>query len=456
MKNSKLFLYIISFVVLLSVGSILSFQNRSINQEANESLDERLVPPMANPVNSKDYQGHILQVNSLAMGETIKSHLRNDPSVYLIKHDEKTESHYQENEVIVKFKVEPTEQELEKISKQINGKNIKRLNSIITFQSDTLSTLNLIDFFKKQSNVMYAEPHYLYMQNQIDLPNDLLYQGQYQWNFPVIRTEEGWGISKGNEDVIIAVIDTGVDLNHPDLQGRLTKGYNVVENNDFPDDDNGHGTHVAGIIASETNNREGVAGLTWYNKVMPIKAIGSEGYGTSFDIAKGIIWAVDNGADVINMSLGNYQSSTLLKEAVDYAFNQNVVLIAAAGNENTSRPSYPASYPQVLSVAAIDFTGNRASFSNFGDYIDVSAPGDLIASTYFNQQYAALSGTSMASPHVAGLAGLLLSVNPDLTNREVMDIIEDTAYDLGRPGKDFEFGSGLIDIQHALKVVQNL
>ena len=112
-----------------------------------------------------------------------------------------------------------------------------------------------------------------------------------------------------------------------------------MEENHFADDDNGHGTHVAGIIASETNNQEGVAGLTWYNKIMPIKAVGVEGYGTSFDIAKGIIWAVNHGADVINMSLGNYQSSSSLKEAIDYAYNRDVVLIAAAGNENTSRPS---------------------------------------------------------------------------------------------------------------------
>lgn len=453
MRNSKPFLYVTLLVVLLSVGSILFFQNKPVNHEANEPLDKR-------PVTSINHQAQnnersVLQVNSLAMGETIKNHLRNDSSVYSIKHDEKTESHYQENEVIVKFSVEPTEQDLEKIAKEIQGKSLKKLNSIVIFQSDTLSTLELMDYFKKQSNIEYAEPHYLYMQNQIDLPNDLLYQEQYQWNLPVIRTEEGWDITKGNDNIVIAVVDTGVDLNHPDLKRRLTKGYNVLEDNNFPDDNNGHGTHVAGIIASETNNREGVAGLTWYNKIMPIKAIGAEGYGTSFDIAKGIIWAVDHGADVINMSLGNYQSSSLLKEAVDYAYNQNVVLIAAAGNENTSRPSYPASYPQVLSVAAIDYTGNRASFSNFGDYIDVSAPGDLIASTYFNQQYAALSGTSMASPHVAGLAGLLLSVNPDLTNREVMDIIESTAHDLGSPGKDFDFGSGLINIQHALEEARN-
>ncbi len=135
-------------------------------------------------------------------------------------------------------------------------------------------------------------------------------------------------------------MDTGVDLNHPDLKNRLIEGYNVLENNHYPDDDNGHGTHVAGIIASETNNEQGVAGITWFNKIMPIKAMEAKGYGTTFDIAKGIIWATDHGADVINLSLGNYQPSALMKQAVDYAYKKNVVMIVAAGNDNSKQPSY--------------------------------------------------------------------------------------------------------------------
>ncbi|RTR31151.1 peptidase S8 [Robertmurraya yapensis] len=303
--------------------------------------------------------------------------------------------------------------------------------------------------------VEFAEPNYLYLQNQIELPNDLLYREQYQWNLSAIQAEAGWDITKGDEHIIIAVIDTGVDLDHPDLRRRLTNGYNVLLNNNFPDDDNGHGTHVSGIIASETNNHEGLAGVTWYNKIMPIKAMGAEGHGTTFDIAKGIYWAADHGADVINMSLGNYQHSSLLKEAIDYAYSKNVVLIAAAGNENTMQPSYPAAFPNVLSVAAVSNTGQRAPFSNYGDYIDVAAPGVQIPSTYFNQQYAALSGTSMASPHVAGLAGLLLSVNPNLTNQEVIDIIKNSTYDLGIPGADNEFGSGLINVKNGLEAAQS-
>lgn len=173
--------------------------------------------------------------------------------------------------------------------------------------------------------VEFAE--YLYLQNQIGLPNDLLYREQCQWNLSAIQAEAGWDITKGDEHIIIAVIDTGVDLDHPDLRRRITNGYNVLLNNNFPDDDNGHGTHVAGIIASETNNHEGVAGITWYNKIMPIKAMGVEGHGTTFDIAKGIFWAVDHGADVINMSLGNYQHSSLLKGAFDYAYSKNIVIL---------------------------------------------------------------------------------------------------------------------------------
>lgn len=158
---------------------------------------------------------------------------------------------------------------------------------------------------------------------------------------------------------------------------------------------------------------------------------------------------MDHGADIINISFGNYQPSSLLKEAIDYAYNKNVVLISAAGNENTMQPS--SCHPEVLSVSAVDYIGRRASFSNYGDYIDFAAPGVQIPSTYFNKQYAALSDTPMASPHVAGLVGLILSANPDLTNREVINIIKNSAYDLGTPRNDSDFGSGLIDVKNDWK-----
>jgi subtilisin family serine protease len=450
-------LLVIGSILLLSIGLLFLVQDtRNTENYENETaaVKNRFNPPITRIQNVTN-EKNVLQINNLSMGLTIKNQLKNDSSIFRIKHNEKTESHYIQKEVTVKFKHHPTSQDLDRIASEITGNIIKKLNSTIVFRSNKLSTPELAEYFKGQANVEFAEPNYLYLQNQIGLPNDLLYREQYQWNLPVIQAEAGWDITKGDEHIIIAVIDTGVDLDHPDLKRRITSGYNVLLNNDFPDDDNGHGTHVSGIIASETNNQEGLAGITWYNKIMPIKAMGAEGYGTAFDIAKGIFWAVDHGANVINMSLGNYQYSSLLKEAIDYAYNKNVVLIAAAGNENTMQPSYPAAYPEVLSVSAVDPTGRRASFSNYGDYIDVSAPGVQIPSTYFNQQYAALSGTSMASPHVAGLAGLLLSANPDLTNKEVLDIIKNSAFDLGTPGIDIHFGNGLIDVKNTLEAAQN-
>jgi subtilisin family serine protease len=152
--------------------------------------------------------------------------------------------------------------------------------------------------------------------------------------------------------------------------------------------------------------------------------------------------------------LGNYAQAEFLHDAIRYAYDRGVVLVAASGNDNTDRPGYPAAYPEVFAVASTDADGSRSSFSNYGDYIDVAAPGASIASTYPGSQYAALSGTSMASPHVAALAGLIRSINPDLTNVEVMDIMRKSARDLGAAGKDNNFGYGQIDVVKALEMVQ--
>jgi type VII secretion-associated serine protease mycosin len=282
------------------------------------------------------------------------------------------------------------------------------------------------------------------------VPNDLLYS-EYQWNLPVIETLEGWNISRGDESVIVAVLDTGIDLNHPDLRGKLAEGRNFVDESAAPDDDVGHGTHVAGIIAATVDNMEGVAGLSWYNRVMPVKVLDSTGAGSTYSVAQGIIWATDQGARVINMSLGNYVDAEFLHDAIRYAYDRDVVLIAATGNDNTEQPGYPAAYPEVFAVAATDWNNEKSVFSNYGDYVDVAAPGESIASTYYQQQYAALSGTSMASPHVAALAAMIRSVNPDLTNEEVMEIMRQTATDLGEPGKDKYYGYGLIDVKRALE-----
>ncbi|MFC3883565.1 S8 family peptidase [Bacillus songklensis] len=442
--------YIMGIVTFLLAFGILTTTHlhRQDGDQATHVQNNRVKTQRLKAQNITAGSPELLKVNMIRMNDATVERLNNHPTVHIIDHNGRDKSHYYKNEVTVKFKIRPNDTEIVKITRDIDGKLIKRLDSACIFRSNSQSTSELIQHFEKSENVVYAEPHYILLQNEV---NDQFYQ-RYQWNLPAIDAETGWELTQGAKNVKIAVVDTGVDLEHPDLARRLLKGYNVLANNDRPDDDNGHGTHVAGIIASETNNGQGVAGITWYNPIMPVKAMNEKGYGSSFDIAKGIRWAVDNGADVINLSLGNYQPSSILKEAIDYAYSKNVIVVAASGNDNSNQPSFPAAFPQVLSVGAVGWDGRRAPFSNYGTYMDVAAPGVSIASTYPGGQYAALSGTSMAAPHVTALAGLIRSLNPGLPNTEVMNIIIRTTRDAGQPGPDVYYGSGVVDIAGALRL----
>ncbi|TMV44595.1 peptidase S8 [Paenibacillus mesophilus] len=379
--------------------------------------------------------------------ESVDSKTLQDVKVDYPEDNEGT-SHYHVNQIVVKFRNAPTEAQLAQIRSEIDATSMEKLGYTYVFESKSIEAKQLMSYFQKW-NVEFAEPHFLYMTNEAVEPNDMLY-AKYQWNLPAIDTIPAWDVTRGSEDVIVAVIDTGVDINHPDLQGRTTGGINIVSQKSEPLDDVGHGTHVAGVISALVNNREGVAGISWYNKIMPVKVLDETGAGTTYSVAQGIIWAADHGAKVINMSLGNYADAQFLHDAIRYAFDKDVVLIAASGNDNTERPGYPAAYPEVFAVAATDSKQQKASFSNYGDYIDVAAPGVNIASTYPDNHYAALSGTSMASPHVTALAALIRSANPLLKNTEVMDIMRQTAIDLGERGKDKYYGHGQIDIVKAV------
>ncbi|WP_027408454.1 S8 family peptidase [Anoxybacteroides tepidamans] len=432
-------------VLLLVAAFFLPFhESRNIGQPNH--VQRLTTAPQPTP----NRAGHIMITHdNLMANHQLKMKLNSSSAVKIIQHNEQDESHYYKNQITVRFKHVPAAPELRQIEKAIDGKIVRRMNHIFVFESNMHTFERLEDYFADRADVDYAEPNYIYLQNEV--PNDSLYL-TYQWNLPAIQTEEGWRFSRGNKHVTIAVVDSGVDLNHPDLVHRLVPGYNAIEDHGLPQDDNGHGTHVAGIIASEANNRQGVAGITWFNRIMPIKALNSDGHGSSFDVAKGIIWAVDHGARVINLSLGNYQPSELLEEAVRYAYDRDVVLIAASGNDHSAQPSFPAAYPEVLSVGAVNPDGSQAEYSNYGDYLDVVAPGTNIASTFIHNQYAALSGTSMAAPHVTALAGLIRSLNPQLTNKQVIHIIRKSTIDLGPPGKDALFGNGLINIYKAMQM----
>lgn len=361
-------------------------------------------------------------------------------------------SHYKKNEVVVRFRETPSEEQMERMKKEVDAQYVHKLGTSYVFISKSMSTKELLDYFSAH-DVAFVEPHYIYVTNESSapVPNDELY-APYQWNLPIIDTPAGWTLSKGAENVVVAVVDTGVALNHPDLKGHLIDGYNVVDPAASPEDDVGHGTHVAGVISALTDNGQGIAGMTWLNKIMPVKVLDSTGMGSTYAVAEGIIWAADHGAKIINLSLGNYASAQFLHDAIKYAYDRDVVLIAATGNDNTSQPGFPAAYPEVLAVSATNSNGEKASFSNYGDYIDVVAPGENIASTYIGNQYAALSGTSMASPHVTALAALIRSANPALKNTEVYDIIRKSTTDLGDAGKDVYFGYGQINVARALEM----
>lgn len=361
-------------------------------------------------------------------------------------------------------------------------------------------TLQNIKSLRNQNGVEFAEPNYIYQ--ALQMPNDSYYS--YQWHYPVISLPQAWDITTGekeNGDVIVAIVDTGVFLAHPDLQGQLVAGYDFISspaisldgdgidpNPDDPGDMNyngsssWHGTHVSGTVAAKTNNNLGVAGVSWQAKLMPIRALGNGG-GTVYDIDQGVRYAAglpnDSGtfppqkADIINLSLGGSGYSQTSQDTFLSARAAGVIIVAAAGNDNTSQFFYPASYDGVISVSAIDYAGNRAPYSNYGARIDVAAPGgdvtkdlnndgygDGVFSTLVDAQgnsrvgiYNYYQGTSMASPHVAGVFALMKAVFPQLDPEDLEILLQngDLTDDAGTIGRDDIYGYGIID---ALKAVQ--
>ncbi|SFS43540.1 S8 family peptidase [Marininema halotolerans] len=253
--------------------------------------------------------------------------------------------------------------------------------------------------------VEFAEPNYLMKASFI--PNDPLFPRQYglrQINAPL-----AWNVTRGRRAVFVAIVDTGVQTNHPDLRTKLLRGFNFISGNTNTNDNNGHGTHVAGIAAAATNNGIGVAGTGFNIRILPVKVLNSQGVGTLFDVARGILYSVQRGAKVINLSLGGPNTSATLQNAVNTAWQRGVVVVAAAGNNASSVPEYPAFYTNVIAVAATNARDRRASFSNFGSWVDVAAPGVNILSTTVGSGYGFKTGTSMSTPFVTGLAGLLAS-----------------------------------------------
>ncbi len=319
----------------------------------------------------------------------------------------------------------------------------------------------------------------------VKTPNDARWFEQY--DFRQMNLPEAWAVTTGSPNVIVAVLDTGI-WTHPDLDSKVVAGYDFVSDVSDAADGNGwdsdptdaardfHGTHVAGTIAAATSNGHGVAGVAWNCRVLPVRVLGRTG-GSWFDIAAGLRWAVGlpvsgvpnnpTPARVVNMSLGGESTSATIAQAVSQAAARGATMVAAAGNNASSVPFYPAAYSNVISVYALDSNLNWASYSNWGTKIDVGAPGgDLnaglpgILSTYvdggLNATYQQLQGTSSASPHIAGVAALLLSVSPSMSAATIRSTLIETAVDLGPPGFDVDYGYGMVDAGAALRSIQEV
>ncbi|MFB6804740.1 S8 family serine peptidase [Peribacillus butanolivorans] len=334
--------------------------------------------------------------------------------------------------------------------KETNNEPIKDLIETVDVPKGE-TTDNLIEELEDQKNVEYAEPNYLF--KKMESPNDPAYIDQ--WHHKTLGTQAAWTKTMGSKETVVAIIDDGIDRNHEDLKGKIDHPYDAVRNRKNIVPVGEHGTHIAGIIAGSANNDLGGTGVAPNIKIMPINVFKGE-YADTADIIEAIHYAVQQGADIINMSLGDTRYSEALNKAVQEAYSKGLLIVAAAGNEGDMGKSvqrvYPAAFSHVISVAATDSKDKRTSYSNYHSTVDIAAPGDYILSTLPNNRYGWMSGTSMATPMVAGVAALIWSNEPKLTKYEVEYRLYDSAIDLGTKGKDIYYGNGRVNAKKALEM----
>lgn len=387
------------------------------------------------------------------------------------KHDKPAEAaEFVPNELNVQFNDSLSPEDVERINADFGVEAIDVLAEINVHRLLLPEGFSVEDAQQKYSElgqdvVIFAEPNYI-AYTQLT-PSDSAFNqqwalhnyGQSGGSFDAdIDAPQAWNIETGDADVIIAIVDTGVNYNHPDLSaGRYIGGYDFVNGDSDPMDDQGHGTHVAGTATADSNNNKGVAGVSMGSSYMAVKVLNSWGGGTYADVANGVIYAATRDADVINLSLGGSMPSTMLENAMKFAYNAGSISVCAAGNGGSwGQPvGYPARYDKYcFGVAATDHNDNRAYFSTYGAQVDIAAPGHNIYSTLMSGGYGNKSGTSMATPHVAGLAALVRSHYGDLSVDEVTSCIERTADDVNGGGWDIFLGAGRINAWRALRNCQ--
>ncbi len=371
-------------------------------------------------------------------------------------------------EILVRFKDSTGLSEVNNIHKKLGGK-VKQTISGINVQVVEVGGRNVgeaVSAYARNGRVEYAEPNFIasaltsdtYFERQYGLHNlgqevcnmvgDICTTGTLDAD---IDAPEAWEIATGSSGIKIAILDSGIDLDHEDFVGKVT---DIINFTDSPtkDDIYGHGTHVAGIAAANTNNGIGVAGVAPQSTLMNVKALADNGYGAYSWIVEGIIWATDNGADVINLSLGGPRKSEFLEDAVNYAWDNEVVIVAAAGNSANPSKTYPGYYENCIAVAATNNNDVKASFSSYGNWVDVAAPGENVYSTFPNHEfylqtvygrslnYDFGSGTSMSTPFVAGIAALVWDTEYGTGAQSVRDRIEQTADAVSGTGSYWTWG----------------
>ncbi len=398
---------------------------------------------------------------------------------------EEQKEEYQENQMIIGFHTIATQSQKKDIFQARNLEVLDRMKNLNAYlvRATGDNLYSKIQSIESLSAVAYAEPNYL-AHTLLTVPDDEYYD--LQWHYPQIRLPQAWSITTGSSSIRIAVLDTGVDTEHPDLGSNVDSddGFNFVNDNTDTNDWNNHGTHVAGTIGANTDNSRGIAGVMWDCTIIPVKVLGDKGSGTYWDIARGISYAaglleeptISQPVQIVNLSLGGSSYSEALADAVKAAADAGVIMVAASGNSGGPL-LYPARFPEVIAVGAVDFNypgpPQRAPYSSYGNELDLVAPGgnldrdsdddgnpDGVLSTAFPRNaskdygYYFFEGTSMAAPHVAGVIGLMLERG--ICPADVREIIQRTSLDLGNPGFDPRYGHGLINAFWAVNDVQSI
>src|SRR3972149_3084557 len=360
---------------------------------------------------------------------------------------EKVPEKYVPDRLLIKFKKDVSNTEKDKLLKE-NGASvlaeIKQIDvKLIKVPEQALEKVQAA--FAKNGKVEYVEKDYIF--EPVAIPNDPYYPNQ--WHLPAINAPAAWDITTGSS-IPIAILDTGVDPNHPDLKDKLTLGYNFYNNNNDWSDVCGHGTKVAGSAASISNNGLGVSGVAWNNPIIPIKITDANCYGYYSSMINGIVYAADKGARVANISFQIFNGASL-SDAARYMNDHGGWVVAAAGN--TGKLEDYSDNPYIISVGAISTNDLVTSFSSYGPFVDFAAPGQGIYTTISGSSYNYVSGTSFASPIVAGVVGVVISNNPSMTSQQVYDALKNSAVDKGTAGRDNYYGWGLVNAYGA--VLQN-